>query len=214
MSSPAGFNREDIDIADVLGSSAMVGMYRGQEVSNEIERLMDQAPGGTLVLFDIRKANPLQYEFCHYAFGPLMRELGSDKWQEKHVIFQMHDYHRAGFFRGVLKHLGTELPRRESEEGFIQRGFYCKLVLGDEESITFVGSLTDEQRRVLDLINHIKHATARRLSDDLALPDEAVVYAVEFLVRKHFVAMQGAPDDRRLLCYHSYCNYFQWGDLP
>ena len=91
------------NIVEILNSYAVVGMYRGEETWNEIERVMNEVPDYVLVLIDLRQANPLQYVFCQYAFGPLFQAFNSNSWQRKYTIFQMHDFHQPGFFRGVMK---------------------------------------------------------------------------------------------------------------
>jgi len=201
------FNKSDLDISrDVLNSVALVGMYRGKEAWDAVERLMSELSDNTLVLIDIKRASPLQYEFCQYAFGPLFEALNSGRWLHKYVIFQMYDFHKPGFFRGVLKHLGTELPRKESEKGFVSAGFYAKLVIGDEKLISFVGSLSESQQRILDVVNEMKEVAAKQVVEKLDLSEEIVVDALRFLVRKYFVVgsdRESGPIPR----YYSFYNY-------
>ena len=99
------FRKEYINIVEFLNSYAVVGMYRGEETWNEIERVMNEVPDYVLVLIDLRQANPLQYVFCQYAFGPLFQAFKNNEWRHKYTIFQMYDFHQPGFFRGVLKYL-------------------------------------------------------------------------------------------------------------
>jgi hypothetical protein len=198
--------RRDIDIVKVLDSAAMVGMYRGKEVWNQVEIHMDEVADNTLVLIDIRGANPLQYEFCQYAFGPLLENLNSDRWLQKYVVFRMHDFHKPGFFRGILKHLGTDLPRKESESRFVSAGFYAKLIVGDEQRISFIGALNENQVRTLDVVNELIEATARQVVEKLGLPEEMSVDALRFLVRNYFVAMPAAQTD----VTHYYYSFYKY----
>lgn len=207
MSDTVEFHKSDLDIiGDVLNSVALVGMYRGKEAWDAIERLMSELSDNTLVLIDIKRASPLQYEFCQYAFGPLFEALNSGRWLHKYVIFQMYDFHKPGFFRGVLKHLGTELARKESEKGFVSAGFYAKLVVGDEKLISFVGSLSESQQRILDVVNEMKEVAAKQVVEKLDLSEESVVDELRFLVRKYFVVESDRESDP-IPRYYSFYNY-------
>lgn len=204
MSSDVRFPKKVVKIANLLNSAIMVGQYRGEEIWGELKRLMDEVPIRTLVLVDIKEAMPLQYTFCKYAFGPLFEALNSGGWQQKYVMFRMHDFHRSGFFRGVLKHLRAELPRKESEKEFVSAGFYAKLIVGDEKSINFVGSLTENQKRTLAVVNELKEITTRQVVQKLSLSEESVVDALRFLVNKYFVI---GPDGKARTVPHYYSFY-------
>jgi len=179
--------KESINIRDLLKSAVMVGRYRGEEVWSELEKEIEEMSDNTLALIDIRLAMPLQYTFCQYAFAPLFQAFHKGRWAHKYVIFQMHDFHKSGFFRGVLKGIGTELPRKESEKGFVEAGFYAKLILGDQEYISFVGRLNEDQSKVLNIINEMKSASVDQIRGKLSLSAEVVVPALSFLVQKHFI---------------------------
>jgi len=192
MSLNVQFPKRRVEIADLLNSPIMAGQYRGEEVWEELEKVMDDVPEGTLILFDIRKAMPLQYTFCQYAFGPLLNALDTRRWLNKYVIFQMYDFHRSGFFRGVLKCLREDLPRKEAEKEFVSAGFYVKLIVEGEESISFVGRLTENQKRTLAAVNELKEVTTRQVVEKLGLSEEDVVEALHFLVDKYFVVKSDA----------------------
>ena len=168
MSTKLQFPKTQVDVVGLLNSAAMVGMYRGKEVWSEVEKEMNVVLDNSMVMIDIREANPLQYEFCQYAFGPLFNALNKGRWPHKYVIFRMYDFHKPGFFRGVLKDLGTELPRRESEDGFASAGFYTKLIVGDKDVISFVGNLNENKSRTLAVINDMKDATAKQVVEKLS----------------------------------------------
>jgi hypothetical protein len=200
------FNKRTIDVVDILHSAAVVGKYRGIEVYGKLEQQMNEISNDTLTLIDIRKANPLQYEFCQYAFGPLFAPVNYERWKQKSIIFQMHAYHESGFFRGILKYLGTQLPRKDSEIGFISSGYYCKLILGDEPSIAFVGYLSDNQKKVLEEVNRKKVNTAKDIVSTLELSVESVAESIRFLVDKSFLMTPGGEKEH-VQCYYSFYNY-------
>jgi len=206
MSDNLQFSKIEVDIADLLNSAAMVGMYRGKEVWGEIEKKMNEVLDNSMVMIDIRKANPLQYEFCQYAFGPLFKAFNNGEWPCKYVIFRMYEFHKPGFFRGILKDLGTELPRRESEDGFVSAGFYAKLIVGDIDIISFVGNLDEHKSQTLSVINDMKDATARQMVGKLSLPEEVVVDSLRFLVEKKFIVGPYAQENEtpHYYSFHKY----------
>ena len=174
------FPMRTLNVDEVLKSPIMVGQYRGEEVWGEVKATIGAVSPRTLILIDIRKAMPLQYTFCRYAFGPLIEALNSKKFEDKYVMFQMYDFHRSGFFRGILKHLRVDLPRRESEREFVAAGFYLKLVVGDKPSITFVGNLNKNQKLILSAVNKLKETISRQVIDELDISEESVVDPVRF----------------------------------
>lgn len=201
------FEKRNLDIVDVLNSSAVVGMYRGKEAWTAIEELMNEVADGTLVLIDIRRANPLQYAFCQHAFGPLFQALNNQRWQHKYVMFQMHDFHQPGFFRGVLKYLETELPRKESRDGFISAGMYTKVIIGDKELIDFVGQMSTEESTILDVVNDMRETTVRQIVEKTGLSEETIVDDIRALVEKKYFVV--GPFDESILPprYYSFYNY-------
>ena len=206
MSLDVELQKKNANIAVLLNSAIMVGRYRGEEIWNEVEKLIDEVPNDTLVLIDFREAMPLQYTFSQYAFGPLLQALNSGRWSRKYVIFQMCEFHKSGFFRGVLKYLGTDLLRKESEKGFALAGFYVKLILEGQKSISFIGALTESQAKVLDIANGMKVATVRQVREKLDLSEETVVDALRFLVEKYFL-VGPATESVATPTYYSFYNY-------
>ena len=199
------FKKEYLDIVRLLNSPAVVGMYRGKEVWAEIEKLMDKVSDGTLILIDLRQASPLQYVFCQHAFGPLFQVLISRKWIRKYVIFRMHDFHKPGFFRGVLKYLGNELPRKESEVGFVSANMYTKLIVGDKDLINFVGNLNENEQIILNVVNNMRDVTVRQVVQESGLTEEVIVDALRALDEKYFIVVAKSGS---MLHYYSFYNYF------
>jgi len=202
------FKKEYLDIVKLLNSPAVVGMYRGKEVWIGIEKLMDNVSDGTLALIDLRRANPLQYVFCQYAFGPVFQALISQKWIQKYVIFQMYDFHKPGFFRGILKHLGNDFPRKESETGFVAAGMYAKLIVGDEEKINFIGNLNVNEQIILDVVNNLRQVTSMKAAEKTHLAGEIVVDALRSLAQKYFIVEHSDRTDQ-VYHYYSFYNYFE-----
>lgn len=200
------FKKEYLDIVKLLNSPAVVGMYRGKEIWTEIEKLIDEISDDTLVLIDLRQANPLQYVFCQHAFGPLFQALKDQRWQHKYVIFQMYDFHKPGFFRGILKHLGSELPRKESESGFVTAGMYAKLIVGDDKKINFIGNLQANEKNLLDVVNECKQITSIKAAEKTGLAGEIVVDALRSLAQKYFI-VEHSDKSGQAYHYYSFYNY-------
>ena len=200
------FRKEYLDIVKLLNSPAVVGMYRGREIWTEIETLIDRVTDGTLVLIDLRRANPLQYVFCQHAFGPLFQALISRKWAQKYVIFQMYDFHKPGFFRGVLKYIGNELPRKESEVGFVSANMYTKLIIGDKDLIDFVGNLNENEKIILNVVNDMKDVTVRQVVQQSSLTEEIVVDGLRVLEEKYFIVVDKSGSAPH---YYSFYDYFR-----
>lgn len=207
------FPAKSIRVADLLNSTLMVGQYRGEETWRNLEKLMDGAARATLVLIDIREAMPLQYTFCQYAFGPLFKALDDGRWHDKFVIFRMLDFHRSGFFRGVLKHLQADLPRKDAEKEFVRAGFCAKLIVGDDKQISFVGDLTQDQVQTLSAVNRLTRVTARQLVATLSLSEESIVDTLRFLVSKWLIAAGGTGTQDAHI-YYSLYKYLDEGETP
>lgn len=201
------FKKEYLDIVQLLNSPAVVGMYRGKETWTKIEKLMDKISDGTVILIDLKQATPLQYVFCQHAFGPLFQALENRRWTRKYVIFQMYDFHKPGFFRGVLKYLGSEIPRKESESGFVSAGMYTKLIIGDEEVINFVGSLNSDEQTILDVVNNLRRVTSRQVAEKTTLAREIVFDALRSLAQKYFIVEHS--DESGQAHYCSFYNYLR-----
>lgn len=202
------FEKENLDVVKLLHSHAVVGMYRGREIWYEIENLMNKVKDGTLVLIDLRMAYPLQYVFCQHAFGPLFEASEGRKWAQKYIIFQMQDFHKPAFFRGILKHIEkTELPRKESEAGFVSADMYTKLILGDTNLIDFKGNLKEYEQKILDVVNRERKIAAKGMAQKSRLTEEIVVDGLRSLEEKHFIVVD-RDRSGTVPIYCSFYNYF------
>ena len=199
------FKKEYLDIVKLLNSPAVVGMYRGIEIWTEIEKFMENVSDGTLILIDLRRANPLQYVFCQHAFGPLFQALMDRKWIQKYVIFKMYNFHKPGFFRGILKHLGSEYPRKESEAGFISANMHTKLIVGDKDLINFIGNLNANEQIILKVVNDMRDVTVRQVVQESGLTEEAIVDGLRVLEEKYFIVVDKSGSVPH---YYSFYNYF------
>jgi len=202
------FKKEYVDIVKLLNSTIAVGDYRGHEVWTKIEKLMNSVSDGTLVLVDLRKAIYLNSRFCGRAFGPMFRSSKNQKWPCKYVLFQMYNFLRSVFFYGIMKYLGTELPRKESESGFISTGMYVKLMIGDEELIHFVGNLNENEKTILNVVNDFQKVTSGQIVKKTGLAAETAVDALRSLEQKYFV-IEHSSKDGKVFHYFSFYNYLR-----
>jgi len=199
-----------IEFTSRLGSPQVVGKYRGQEAWNEIAEEMDKVVDGTAVLLDIKEANPLEYQFCQYAFGPVFQAFRERRWPNKYIIFRMDTFHKPLFFRGIIKYLGIDLPRKESENGFIRSGYYAKLLVGDDKRIDFIGDLTEQRRRILEFANEVKECTVRQVAEVLKISEETIVDELRFLVREYLLLNNA---DTSHTVYYSFYKYLEQGQI-
>ena len=206
MAEDIKFEVTNIDIVELLNSQSVVGIYRGKEAWQAINAKIEEVADTTLVKIDLRKANPLQYAFCQHAFGPLFEALNNKRWENKYIIFQLYDFHKAGFFRGVMKYLGKEIPRKESEIGFISADMSVKMIIGDQNEITFIGDLNQNEQRILEIVNEKKQVTVRDVVGITGFPEETVVDSFRALAKKYFVTKPYNTSNSHIL-YLSFYNY-------
>jgi len=199
------FKNEHFDIVSILNSPSAVGPYRGHEVWTELEKVMNLVADGTLVLIDLKRTEWFNSAFCEPAFGPIFKALMTRTWSQKYLIFQMPEHHKRGFFQGVLKYLGKDVPRKEAENQFVAAGMYAKL-MQDDGSINFVGDLSDDERTILDLVNNKRAVTAKQMVQESPLSAGEVVDLLRSLSEdKYFVAKFGAEH------FYSFYKYFEKG---
>ena len=189
-------------IQNVLQSPVAVGRYRGEEVCKIIDDKANNISSLSILLIDIRKANPLQYNFCQYAFGPLINKLQHNK--NVPTIFRMHEHHKACFFRGVLKHIDKNLSRNDSEKVFIESGMFTMLVIDSQTEVKFISSLSHIEEEILYLINHSKVISERDIIETKKEMQPAhIIDALRSLDKKGFILHLKNDTDQ----YHSIYQY-------
>jgi hypothetical protein len=200
------FKKKYVNIVNLLNSKIAVGAYRGKEVWTKIETLMNRVSDGTLVLIDLRPVIWFDSAFCEPGFGPIFYALKEQRWPRKYVIFQMYSFLKPVFFRGILKHFGIKLSRKESESGFVSAGMYTKLIIDDKELIDFVGNLNVDEQTILDVVNNLKQVTSVQVVKETGLSAEVVVDALRSLAQKYFVVEH---DEAGRVFYYSFYNYLK-----
>jgi len=208
------FKKEYIDIIDLLKSTIALGIYRGNEVWTEIEKLINRVSDCTLILIDLRQVIWLNTAFCQPAFGPIFESLKNHKWSRKYVMFQMYDFHKPGFFQGVLKYFEIDVPRKESESEFSSANMYAKLIVGDKDSINFFGNMDRNEQTILNVVNNLKQTIAKQVVDKSGLSEEIVVDTLRSLARdKYFIVehIVDKSDKKKKYNYYSFYNYFRKG---
>jgi hypothetical protein len=199
------FEKVYIDITNILNSTIALGDYRGKEVWEEIEKAMDSVSDRTLVLIDFRKVIWVDTSFCYPVFGPIFQAFENDRWLKKYIIFQMYDFHKPGFFQGIVKYFNINVTRRESETNFLSAGKSTKLIVGDEEIISFIGAMGENERTILDVVNKLKKATALQVFEETGISMESVVDILRDLVKKYFIVEYKITSEESV--YYSFYNY-------
>lgn len=205
MEQEISFERVSLDIVkDVIYSQVVVGRYRGVEVKEILDSRMQELKPNSLFVIDLRKANPLDYIFCQYAFGPILNLLQENNSNSKLTLFQMHEHHKSCFFRGVLKHINKDLPRTKSMEAFIEANMFTMIKEGKSDEIQYVSNLTSVEQEILNLINVDKSISGRDISQKKnKIPFESIGSALQSLNEKGFIVHIKNDDDH----YHSIYNY-------
>lgn len=184
---PIEFKRLAVDIVDLLNSTIALGPFRGNEIYAKLKSSIDTSMDGTMVEVDLRRIIWLNTAFCQPAFGLIFEGLKDKVWSSKYLLFCMNDYHKPGFFQGVLKHFGVDVPRKEAESKFISENMYTKLMIGSEDSIEFIGELTEGERIILDVVNDLNRADANMIVQKLNLTIEVVAESLLSLESKYFI---------------------------
>lgn len=179
-----------IDIVkDIIKASYTGGRYKGEEVNKLlIDRINDLTPN-SLLLIDFKKANPLDYVFCQYAFGPILKIIQENI---KPTIFQMQLLHKRCFYRGILKHIDKTLPRNstleDSEKIVFGAGIYLMIETDIEEKIEFVGNLNSDDNSILKYINEIHSVSERDIIDAKKdLQPAKIIESLNSLNKKGFI---------------------------
>ncbi len=205
---PIELKRLPVDIVDILNSLIGLGPFRGNEVCAKVMNLIDTSIDRTLVIIDLRRIIWLNTAFCQPAFGPIFEGLKNGQWPRKYLLFKMNDYHKPGFFQGVLKHVGVDVPRKDAEAKFILKGMYAKLMIGSEDSIRFIGELNESELTVLDVINDLNEADANMIVQRSNLGLESVVDTLRSLIGKYFI-VEYSEKDAQGFKYYSFNNYLK-----
>lgn len=175
-------------VQDIIKSPSAIGRYRGEEVFQVLESTINELDNFTLLIIDIREANPLQYVFCQYAFGPLLKILQDNGSEKKRFIFQMYDHHKTCFFRGVLKTIDKTIPRNESFPAFIESDLFTLLKIGNQTQIEFVSKLNEIDKVLLTLINQAGTISGRKIIESIKDYDpDSIVDSLRSLNYKGFI---------------------------
>lgn len=176
-------------INDVVRATYTGGRYKGEEVNNFLDKKVDELTSSSLLKIDFEKANPLDYVFCQYAFGPVIKKI---QGSNKSVLFNMQQVHKRCFFRGILKYVDKSLPRNtspeESERIFQDAGLFTMLMIDKKEVVEYKGNLTLIENSILTLINNSLVVSERDIINSIkdAAPTD-IIHSLESLIQKGFI---------------------------
>ena len=130
----------------------------------------------------------MQYVFCQYAFGPLLKTLQEKGSENKRIMFQMHEHHKICFFRGVLKNIDRTIPRNESFTTFIESDLFALLKIGNQTAIEYISKLTEIEKVLLNLINETGTISGRSIIESIKDFDpDSIVDSLRSLNFKGFI---------------------------
>lgn len=205
MEKEISFKTVTLDVVkEVIQSPVVVGKYRGLEVKEVLDNYTHELNSNSLLLIDLRKANPLDYIFCQYAFGPMLKMLQQKNSDFKLLLFQMHEHHKSCFFRGILKYINKDLPRSKSIEAFIDANLFTMIKVEELDEIQYISKLNAVELEILNYINEAKSISGRYIMEQkTTIPFESISSALHTLNEKGYIVHIKNEDDN----YHSIYNY-------
>lgn len=193
-------------IQSVLQSPVAVGRYRGEEVCKILDEQVKEITPNSLLVVDIRKANPLQYNFCQYAFGPLLKMLQGNQSENIPTLFRMHEHHKPCFFRGVLKYVDKSLPRSESAKAFVEAGMFTMILLDGKNEIQYIANLSSLENEILSFVNELKSISEREIIEaKKELQPAHIIDSLRSLYKKGFIVHLKNGEDQ----YHAIYQYLK-----
>lgn len=149
-------------VEDIIKATYTGGRYKGEEVRKILDDIITNLQSSSLLLIDMQKASPLDYVFCQYAFGPIIKVIQGNN---KPIIFKMLLLHKRCFYRGILKHVDKTLPRNtsmeEAEKIFLGTSLFTMITTDGKENIEFIGNLNSIDDSILKFINE-SHSVSER----------------------------------------------------
>ena len=185
-------------VKDIIRASYTGGRYKGEEVSKLLNEKISELTPSSLLIIDFQKANPIDYVFCQYAFGPILKVIQENS---KPTIFKMQSLHKRCFYRGILKHIDKTLPRNtsveDSEKIFLGAGIFTMIGTDGEDKIEFIGSLNSDDSSILSFINE-SHAVSERdiIDAKTDFQPTKIVESLKSLNKKGFVLNPKGESDK------------------
>lgn len=179
-----------------------MGRHRGTEIWNYIEEILDDQ-NEQIIIINLVDANPLQYTFCQYAFGPLIELLSKSENSRAYVLFKMKQYHVNSFFHGLLRYFNITSSLEDAKIKFEEHKMHVK-ILYDDCKIEYVGQLNRQDSCVLNVINKSNGLSIRSLADACDLTDEAVHESLERLMKFYFIISLVIDKNKRYYSIQSF----------
>jgi hypothetical protein len=170
-----------IDLSSVLRQTVACDLYSnlvtrptGAAVRNQIERLLGDVHDRTLTVIDFSQVSMIDFSCADEVIAKLLlRYEVEDSSVEAYFLF-----------RGV-----TEEHWEAIEAVLERRGL--ALVLEQEDGIHVVGTLSDEERRVWEMVQQLGRAPIDELAEALEGSAEEVATALDGLRRRRLVMRVG-----------------------
>src|SRR5690348_15067856 len=166
-----------IDLSSVLRQTVACDLYSnlvtrptGAAVRNQIERLLDDAHDRTLTVIDFSQVSMIDFSCADEVIAKLLlRYEADDPPREAYFLF-----------RGV-----TEEHWEAIEAVLERRGL--ALVLEQADGIHVVGTLSEEERRVWEMVQRLGRAPLEELAEALDNSQQDVANALDQLRRRRLV---------------------------
>ena len=192
-------------VSDIIKVPYTGGRYKGEEVNKILIDKISGLSSDSLLVLDFQKANPLDYVFCQYAFGSIL-EMIQEK--SKPMMFSMQPIHKRCFYRGVLKYINSDLPRKtqleEMEDMFLESGLYTMIKAHENKNIEFIGKLSPEEESILKFINNANSVSERGVIDALqGFQPTPIIESLKSLSRKGFIISPWSKDQKYISVYQN-----------
>lgn len=193
-----------IDIVnDIIKAFYVGGRYKGEEVNKILCNIISNLAPYSILVIDLQNANPLDYVFCQYAFGPVINEVQNNN---KPTLFKMQPIHKRCFYRGILKHIDKSLPRNssieESEKVFKDSGYFTMITSDKQDKIEFIGNLNTTDTSILKFINELTSVSGREIINSKnEYHSDVIVESLKSLNRKGFILTTNNDEDRYYSIY-------------
>lgn len=190
-------------VTDIISASYTGGQYKGREVFATLKEKIIGLEPGALFLIDFQKANPLDYVFCRYAFGPIIELIHQNT---KPTIFKMQQLHKGCFYGGILKHITGTRPKNKSPEEmeiiFNEAGFHTMIATDGNSNINFIGNIDSTDSSILNFINESHCVSSREIIDaKKEIKAEIIVESLKSLNKKGFIMNSQNGSDKYLSVY-------------
>jgi hypothetical protein len=173
-------------IEDIIKRPDALSDYLGEEVSLYLADKLEKITEPTLIIIDLRKANPTDYLFISYAFGNFYSQIATNENYD--AIFLIKKSHEKHLYWGLLAHIEKNAKRTGNFKDDFKNTNHIKISI-QENKIEFISNLTDNEIDILNFINENREIDSFKLIDSFKskIDAESITDATKSLKSKKFI---------------------------